>query len=223
MPVDLAIAAGALGAALDDVAGDGSGGEFIPIGRAPAEAVHHGGEGEGGVGGAAGDHDIRAGRERFGQGERSDVGVGAEDAAADRADRLASVHVSHLVAFGGEFVDAVEDVVTEDHGDFEAGRGLAHGLGAGDGVDAAGVGDDAHVAIEHAFRNSADERREIARVTECGGGLLLFLQDGHGDLGQVIEARGPCSMRRTGASSQSPQKPWPLAMRIMESPLAAPP
>src|SRR5258708_34678435 len=66
LPVDLAIAAGALGAALDDVAGDGSGGEFIPIGRAPAEAVHHGGEGEGGVGGAAGDHDICAGRERFG-------------------------------------------------------------------------------------------------------------------------------------------------------------
>src|SRR5579872_2953706 len=26
---------------------------------------------------------------------------------------------------------------------------------------------------------------------------------------------GPCSMRRTGASSQSPQKPWPFAMRIM--------
>src|SRR5262249_24870979 len=26
---------------------------------------------------------------------------------------------------------------------------------------------------------------------------------------------GPCSTRRTGASSQSPQKPWPLAMRIM--------
>ena len=49
LPVDLTVAARALRAALDDVAGDGSGGEFVPIGGAPAEAVHHGREGEGSV------------------------------------------------------------------------------------------------------------------------------------------------------------------------------
>ena len=52
LPVDLAVAAGGLGAAFNNVAGDGTGGEFVPIGFGPMELVNQRAEGEGGVRGA---------------------------------------------------------------------------------------------------------------------------------------------------------------------------
>ncbi len=77
LPIHLAVAAGTLRAAFDDVAGDRARREFVVIVGLPAEAVDHGRERERGIGGAAGDHDVRAGSQRFGQREGADVGVGA--------------------------------------------------------------------------------------------------------------------------------------------------
>src|SRR5262249_37025994 len=102
LPIDLAVAARALRAALDNVSGDRPGSELVELVRLPAEAMDHRGESERGVGGASGDHHLRAGSERFGEGERADVRVGAEDAIAYRGDRLARVHIAHLVAFAEE-------------------------------------------------------------------------------------------------------------------------
>ncbi len=58
---------------------------------------------------------------------------------------------------------------------------------AGCGIDAAGVRDDFDVAVFQLVREAADEGREIARVAEGGVGLLLLLQDRHGDFGEIVE------------------------------------
>ena len=61
LPIHLAVAAGTLRAAFDDVAGDGAGGELVLVVGLPAEAVDHGRQRERGIGGAAGDHHVGAG------------------------------------------------------------------------------------------------------------------------------------------------------------------
>src|SRR5262249_18578066 len=58
-----------------------------------------------------------------------------------------------------------------------------------------------------------DERREIAGVAEIGVGLLLLLQDGHGDLGEVVEREvvdGPLFDEADGGFE--PVAPEPLAV-----------
>ena len=84
LPVYLAVTAGTLRAAFDDVAGYRARGEFVELVRPPAEAVDHRGERERGIGGASGDHHVRSGCEGFGEREGADVGIGALDAVADR-------------------------------------------------------------------------------------------------------------------------------------------
>src|SRR5258707_6600191 len=74
LPVDLAVAAGTLRAALDDVAGDCAGRELVVFFRGPAEAMDHRRQRERGVGGPAGDHYVVAGGHRLGERESADVG-----------------------------------------------------------------------------------------------------------------------------------------------------
>ena len=62
LPVVEAVAAGALRAALDDVAGDDARREPVPVVGAPAELVAQRRHRERGVGRAAGDDDVRAAR-----------------------------------------------------------------------------------------------------------------------------------------------------------------
>src|SRR5258708_19018273 len=80
LPIHLAISAGALRAALHNMPGDCASRELIEFILLPTEAVDHGSERKGGVGGAAGDYDIGAGGQRFGQRKSPDVGVGAQNA-----------------------------------------------------------------------------------------------------------------------------------------------
>ena len=143
---------GALRAAFDDVARDGARGEFVPIVGLPSEFMHHRRERQRRIGGTAGDHDIRARVQRFGQRKRADVSVGGEDLLADRPDRFAGIHVAHLIAFRGEFVEAVENVVAVHHRDLQSGRGFQHGLRAGSGIHAAGVGNDFDTAFMQTLR-----------------------------------------------------------------------
>ena len=60
---------------------------------------------------------------------------------ANACERLAGIHVAHLVALGEEFVDAGEDVVAEHHRDLEPGRDAQHLARAGHRIHAAGIGD----------------------------------------------------------------------------------
>src|SRR5271165_2547502 len=82
LPACGAVSAGTLRAALDDVAGNDSRRETIPIVRFPIETLDHGREGESGIGAAAGDDDVGAGCERLGEREGSNVGVDAGDLVA---------------------------------------------------------------------------------------------------------------------------------------------
>src|SRR5579862_9422921 len=61
LPVHLTISASALRAALDNMAGNRARSQLVVILRAPAEAVQHRGEGQSGIRGPAGDHDIGSG------------------------------------------------------------------------------------------------------------------------------------------------------------------
>ena len=110
------------------------------------------------------DHNLCAGAECFGQRKRADVRVGALDLFANRLERLARVHIRHSVAFAQKLIDAAQDVIPEDNRDFDARRRFAHSFGAGHWVDAAGIRNDAHVALHHALGDAADERRKITCV-----------------------------------------------------------
>ena len=98
----------ALGAAFDDVAGDGARGQLVVILGSPAEAVNHGREGERRVGATSGDHDIGSGIERFSQRERSDIRVRCQDAISDGGQGLVGIEVTHCVTFGEKLVEAVK-------------------------------------------------------------------------------------------------------------------
>ena len=102
-------------------------------------------------------------------------------------DRLAGIHVAHLVALGEELVDAPEHVVAQDHRDFQPRRQPHHFARAGHRIHAAGIGDHLDAALAQTRRNARHQRRKIARIAQLRVGLLLLLQNRHGDLGEIIE------------------------------------
>ncbi|MNT08307.1 hypothetical protein D3C72_1430460 [compost metagenome] len=74
------VAAADLGAAFEQVAGHGGGGQAVPVVPGPAEVRHGRPHGQGGVGHAAADHDLRAVAQGIGNAARADIGVGADKA-----------------------------------------------------------------------------------------------------------------------------------------------
>ncbi len=149
--------------------------------------MDHGRQRQCGIGRAAGNHHVGAGRQRLGEWERSDICVGALDAVADRRDRRARVHIAHLVALLQKVVETIEDVVPEHHRDLEAGRQAHHLSRARHRIHAACVGDHFDAALPDLSGYACDQWRKIACVSEFRVGLLLLLQDRHRDLGQVVE------------------------------------
>ena len=100
------------------------------------------------------------------------------------------------------------DIVAQDDRDFEAGRKAQHFARAGDGIHAAGIGDHFDIALADAPGDAGDERRKVARVAEVRIGLLLLLQDRHGDFGEVVEDRGSRSGRlRQGEQALRASRP----------------
>ena len=99
-------------------------------------------------------------------GKRADVGVGAEDAAANGGEGRAGIHVAHLVSLGEELVDAAVDVIAQHHRDLQPRRQPHHFARACQRVDAAGIGDHRDAALADLAREPRDERRKIARVAE---------------------------------------------------------
>src|SRR5690606_1110238 len=185
------VAAGGLRAALEDVAGDGAGGHPVPVVLGPAELVDHRGEGEAGVGRPPGDDDIGAALERLDDGAGAEVGVRAHDAVAHGGQRRARLHVLQPDALGQQIVEPVHEVVAGDDGDLEAGdAALAgvpdDGLGAGRRVDAAGVRDHLEPLLPDVRQQLRDDLDEVAGVAGAGVAEALLLEDGHGDLGEVV-------------------------------------
>ena len=77
-------------------------------------------------------------------------------------------------------------------------------------VDAARVGDHADASLLEIREYARDQVDEIASIAGLRIAHPLLLQDGHGDLGQIIEGEvvdGPAPDLFDGASSESPQKP----------------
>ena len=97
------------------------------------------------------------------------------------------IHVAHLVALRKKFVEPRIDVVAQHYRHFQARRQPHHFARAGHRVHPAGIGDHAHAALADMPRDPRDQRRKVARITQIRVGLLLLLQDRHGDLGQVVE------------------------------------
>ena len=143
------VAAGALGAAFDDVAGQCRLGEFVVVVPRPAEFVHQRGTDHGAVDHAPGNHDVRAQAQGFDYARRAEVGVGRD---AHRRQGRAAEHF--LNAKAAQLFELRLQVVTQQHGDFQRHPGLVagclQGRGAGLWVDPAGIADDADVLLRRA-------------------------------------------------------------------------
>ena len=186
------VAARALGATLGDVAGNRAGGQLVIVLRRPAKLVDHRAADERRVGDAAGNDDLGARGEALGHGERTDVGVGAEQVVLDLGQRPAVVHVLHRVAGVGQFRDAGQDVVAVDYADFEALDALLagefeNGLQAAVGVDSAGVGDHLDALLVDCGQRAVQHLHEVRRVSRCRIPPLELLHDAHGDFREVVE------------------------------------
>ena len=121
-----------------------------------------------GVGDAPGDDDVGTGGERGRDAEAAEVGIGGE---------------------GARDLE-VADVVALDVGDLrvepQAGRDLAEPVGETGGVEATGVGDDLHAALEGEAEAVLDLTDEGAGVAERGVLELVLAEDEHGELGEVV-------------------------------------
>ena len=175
LPVERAVPAGALRAALDDVSGDGSGGQAVPIVRQPAELMDQRRQRQRRVGRSAGNDDVRAGLQRLDERERSEIDVRAQDALADGLDARAAVEIVEAHSARPHRVEPLENVVSRHDGDLRAADtgffgGGGDGLRAAAGVHAAGVRHHLDIALDE-LRQQADGRRHdvpgVARGRDC--------------------------------------------------------
>ena len=166
------VAAGRVGAALDDVTGGDRAGERVVVVRAPPEAPDAGADHDRRVGHPAGDHHVGPRGECPGDAEAAQVGV--------RGQRTLE---AELAGAGGQVV-AVDDA--DRRRQAQPGGRLADALGQADRVEAAGVGHDAHPALERVAQALLDLGDERAGVAERRVAQLVLAQDQHGELGQVV-------------------------------------
>ncbi len=163
------VAARGLGAALEDVAGDDGARELVVLLGCPAVVRDRGPDDQRGVGDPAGDDHVGAAAQGGGDAEAAEVGVGRERAVpeAERAQVVA-------LDVGDGRVEA------------EAAGDLAEALGEAGGVEAAGVGDDPHAALEGETEAVLDLADEGAGVAERGVLHGVATEDEHRQLGEVV-------------------------------------
>ncbi len=163
---------------------------WSPVERSPAERVDQRRQGDAGVGDPAADNDVRVEAQRLGHRQRAEVGVGREHVPGVGQERGSGLQVAQVHPGRHEFAQAPGDVVTLHHGDAQLQTlGPGHrrqGLGAGLGVDPAGVGDDADPAQQDLLQQRLDLADEVPGVAGRRVLGLLLLQDAHGDFGQEI-------------------------------------
>ena len=185
------VAARRLRPALEHVPGDRPRGEPVPVVPRPAELVHERPEREGGVGRAAGHHDLGAGAERLGDRPGAEVRVGGDDAVADAGERPPVVQVRERHAGGDELVEPRQEVVARYHA--ERGReplgaaGLGDAVAAGLHVHSARIGHHPDAPLHDLREHRAEHGDEVVGVAEARVAGALALEDDHGDLGQEVE------------------------------------
>ena len=110
------VAAGGLGAALDDVAGYHGSGQGVPVVTGPAVVPRRWAANDGRVGGSTGHHDVGTPVQGVDYAPAAEVGVGAHEAARV-GQRLAGHHVGKVHAGGQQVVEAFQQVVAGHVGD----------------------------------------------------------------------------------------------------------
>src|SRR5690606_13304480 len=136
------VATGALGATFHQVTGEGGLGQLVVIVPLPAEFMHQRAADHGAVDHAAGDDDVGTLIQRGSDAGRTQVGI--ERYAHGRHRRA----TEHFRGAGlGQLASLALQAVAMQYGDFQVDPGLlaggGHGGGAGSGVDATGVADNA--------------------------------------------------------------------------------
>lgn len=112
---------------------------------------------------------------------------------ADGGQRLAGIEIFKGVTGRHEFVEASQNVVSGDDanpqlvGQSMPGRDHPHSFGTGLGVDAPGVGNDAHVFCQNLRQDAVHQGHEVSGESGLRIPGLLLLHDGHGDFGQIVE------------------------------------
>ena len=193
LPVEQRVSPRRLGPAFVDVTGDDARGDPVPVVGRPAVLEHQRRVRQRRVRRSTGHHDVGLPAKRFDDRRRSDVGVRRLDALPDRGKRLSGLHVAQLVAGGQQLVQPVHQVVAGHHRHAQRSRGgnpvegLEQRPPAALRVDAARVAYHPHVPSDQVRCETGDQRHEVARVAERRISLPLFLQDRHGDLGQIVE------------------------------------
>ena len=194
LPIVEAVAARALRAAFDDVAGDDSRGESIPVVAGPAELVAQRRHRERGVGRAAGDDDVRAARERLDDRHRADVRVGRQHAIANGGERLARLHVRERDvrrAISSSMRGSRSSPVTTPIRTLSAtpcfcatSRTAAAQAG---GFTPPALAMTRTPRVGDRRQHALDRADEVARVAHLRVALLLLLQNAHRDFGEVVE------------------------------------
>ena len=92
----------------------------VPVVALPTKLVDHRTQSQSGVGAASRNDDLRALCERVGDRPRAKIDVRALNTVANRAERLAGVHVLESDALRDEVVEARHDVVARDHADLHS-------------------------------------------------------------------------------------------------------
>ena len=154
---------------------------------APVELVHQGAQRHGAVDATAGDHDLRALIQGLLHRQGAQVGVGGQQPVRQRRSALQFGN-----ALAAQGADQRHHVVALDHRDPDR-DALLRGQrgnrpGAGLGIHAAGVADDADAlgndVAQHGLHRHGDE---VGRVAQLGVLAACRGQDRHGELGQVVE------------------------------------
>ena len=184
------VAAGGLGAALDDVAGAHGPGERVVVVGSPAPPPGGRTDDQRSVGDATGHHDVGTVGQGAGDAEAAEVGVGGERPMGPGRQRLAGREVRQRVARFLQLAETVGDVVAVDVRDAQvvpaAGGQLAGGGGEPGGVQPAGVGDDADPVRHQVVERGVELVEERDRVALGGVLGARLAEDQHGDLGEVV-------------------------------------
>lgn len=193
VPLELAVAARGLSPAFDDVAGDRSGRDQVPLIELPAKFVHQRSKRQARIGQPAADDDACTAIKSLNQAAGTEIDVRRLNLVANGRERLAGVHVGDLNAAFGKFIKPRKNVIAGDHADLElaaepelAGR-FADRLGTAFDVDPAGVRKHLDVLLDAIGQYLAHQRDKVAGIAGVRVALPLLLNDRHRHLGEVIE------------------------------------
>src|SRR5579885_297726 len=191
LPIYLGVAAGCLSATFNNVPGDRTGGQAVPVLLVPIELVNHGRQSQGGIGAAACNDHMSAGAQRLDERESAEISIGAYHAVANFPQWPAGIDVAQIGAAGQHVIQAIIDIVTQHDRYPEAGNSGAAGrrensLGASLGIHSARVGD--HPQMLPFRQDPGHQGPKIASVPELRVDPFLFLENRHGNLSQVVQA-----------------------------------